>query len=72
MLKSLPGLTAYDPLKQLLLALKGYVVKLKIMLQVVLKNLKIAFNVLNFKTILICTASNKIPFKFNWLDPLAT
>jgi|SaaInlStandDraft_3_1057020.scaffolds.fasta_scaffold25226_1 hypothetical protein len=61
MLKSLPGLTVCNQLKQLLLALEGYVVKPKIMLPVVLKIFKIAFNVLNFKTILICTTDNKNP-----------
>ncbi len=63
MLKSLPGLTVYDSLKQLLLALEGYVVKQKIMLPVNLKIYKISFNVLNFKTILICTAKGKNLFK---------
>ena len=60
-LKSLPGLTVYNPLKQLLLALEGYVVKQKIMLLVVFKIFKIFFNMLNLKTILICTACNKNP-----------
>jgi|GEM_PF-3479552 len=59
MLKSLPGLTVYDSLKQLLLALEGYVVKQKIMLPVVLKIFKIFFNVLNFKTMLIYTTDSK-------------
>ena len=59
MLKSLPGLTVYDSLKQLLLALEGYVVKRKIMLPVVFKIYKTFFNMLNFKTILICTTNNK-------------
>ncbi len=54
MLKSLPGLTVCDSLRQLLLALEGYVVKRKIMLPVVLKNFEIASNVLNFKSILTC------------------
>ena len=38
MLKFLPGYTVYDLLKQLLLALEGYVVKQKIMLPVVFEN----------------------------------
>jgi hypothetical protein len=59
MLKSLPGLTVYDSLKQLLLALEGYVVKRKIMLPVVLKIFKISFNMLNFKTISIYTTTSK-------------
>jgi len=59
MLKFLPGLTVYDPLKQLLLALEGYVVKRKIMLPVVFKIFKTFSNMLNFKTILICTVDNK-------------
>ena len=59
MLKFLPGLTVYDTLKQLLLALEEYVVKRKIMLPVVFKIFKIFFNMLNFKTILICTVDNK-------------
>ena len=49
MRKSLPGLTVYNSLKQLLLALEGYVVKQKIMLPVVFKIFKISFNILNFK-----------------------
>ncbi len=55
MLKSLPGLIVYDPLKQLLLALEGYVVKRKVMLPVVLRNLKISRNALKLKTISIYT-----------------
>ena len=60
MLKSLPGLTVYNPLKQLLLALEGYVVKPKIMLPVVIKIFNIVLNVLEFKTILIYTRSSRI------------
>ena len=59
MLKFLPGLTVYDLLKQLLLALEGYVAKQKIMLPMAFKIFKIVFNMLNFKMILICTAGNK-------------
>jgi hypothetical protein len=61
MLKFLPGLTVYNPLKQLLLALEGYVVKQKIMLPVVLKIFEIASNVLNFKSILTCLACCQNP-----------
>jgi hypothetical protein len=49
--KSLPGLTVYKTLKQLLLALERYVVKQKIMLPVNLKIFKIGFNLLKFITI---------------------
>ena len=59
MLKSLPGLTVYEPLKQLLLASERYVVKQKIMLSVNLKFFKIFFNMLNLKTILICTTDSE-------------
>lgn len=55
MLKSLPGLTVYDPPKQLLLALEGYVVKQKIMLPVILKIFEISCNPLKLKLIFICT-----------------
>ncbi len=51
-------LTVYYSLKQLLLALDGYVAKRKFMLPVVLKIFIIAFNILNFKSILICTSGN--------------
>ncbi len=54
MLKSLPGLTVYDSLKQRLLALEGYVVKRKIMSPVVLKNFKKSHNRLNLKAMLVC------------------
>jgi hypothetical protein len=59
MLKFLPGLTVYDLLKQLLLALEGYVAKQKIMLPMDFRIFKIVLNMLNFKMILICTAVNK-------------
>ncbi len=52
MLRSLPGLTVYDSLKQLLLSLEGSVVKENIMLPVVLK---IFCNSLKLKLILIYT-----------------
>jgi len=63
MLKFLLGLTVYDSLKHRLIVMEGYVVKQKIMLPVNLKFFKISFNMLNFKTILICTAKDRIPFK---------
>ena len=59
MLKFLPGLTVYDLLKQLFLALEGYVAKQKIMLPMDFRIFKIVLNMLNFKMILICTAVNK-------------
>ena len=55
MLISLPGLTVYDSLKQLLLALERYVVKENIMLPMVFKIFKISCNSLKLKMILICT-----------------
>jgi len=60
MLKSLPGLTVYEPLKQLLLALEGYAVNQNIMLPVILKNFRNPCNLLNLKSILICTAPIEI------------
>jgi len=57
-LKSLLGSTVYDSLKQPLLVMEEYVVKLKIMLPVILKIFKFAFNMLNFISILICTSGD--------------